>query len=121
MKLVQLTFFERGRIKMKPKKQGILVRSLNSIERVGNKLPHPVTLFALFSLLVVALSAFFAWIGVGVSDPQNPAQTISVNNLLSAEGIRYLFTSAVSNFTGFAPLGTVLVTMIGIGIAERSG
>lgn len=56
-----------------------------------------------------------------VTDPANPEQTIQVNNLLSVEGIRYLFTSMVKNFTNFAPLGTVLVTMLGIGLAERSG
>ncbi len=103
------------------KKQGIVMRSLMAIERVGNKLPHPITLFAIFSLLVVLVSALLAGLGVSVIDPANPEQSIYVNNLLSVEGIRYLFTSAVSNFTNFAPLGTVLVTMIGIGLAERSG
>lgn len=98
-----------------------LIRALNAIERVGNKLPHPITLFAIFSLLVVVLSALLASLGVSVHDPANPEQMIQVNNLLSVEGIRYLFTSAVGNFTNFAPLGTVLVTMLGIGLAERSG
>lgn len=98
-----------------------MIRALNAIERVGNKLPHPITLFAIFSLLVVVLSALLASLGVSVHDPANPEQMIQVNNLLSVEGIRYLFTSAVGNFTNFAPLGTVLVTMLGIGLAERSG
>ncbi len=103
------------------KKKPPLIRALNAIERVGNKLPHPITLFAIFSLLVVVLSALLASLGVSVHDPANPEQMIQVNNLLSVEGIRYLFTSAVGNFTNFAPLGTVLVTMLGIGLAERSG
>lgn len=103
------------------KKQGIITRSLNSIETVGNKLPHPVTLFAIFALMVIVFSAFFAWMGISVADPLNEGQEIAVKNLLSSEGITYLFQSAVGNFTGFAPLGTVLVTMLGIGIAERAG
>lgn len=103
------------------KKQGMITRSLNSIETVGNKLPHPVTLFAIFALMVIVFSAFFAWMGISVADPLNEGQEIAVKNLLSSEGIRYLFQSAVGNFTGFAPLGTVLVTMLGIGIAERTG
>lgn len=106
---------------MKKQRQGMLMRSLNGIERVGNKLPHPVTLFAVMAILIVVLSALFSSMGMSVNDPLNPEQTIAVTNLLSADGIRYLFTSAVSNFTSFAPLGTVLVTMIGIGLAERSG
>src|SRR5690606_37629605 len=42
-------------------------------------------------------------------------------SLLSADGVRYLLATLVTNFTGFAPLGTVLVAMLGIGIAERAG
>lgn len=97
------------------------MRSLDGIERVGNKLPHPVTLFAIFALVVLILSALFAKMGLKVEDPLNKGEFIHVKNLLNSEGIVYLFDSMVTNFTGFAPLGTVLVTMLGIGIAERSG
>lgn len=103
------------------KKQGFVMRSLNTIERVGNKLPDPVTLFAIFALAVVVLSAIFSSMGMSVPDPMNEGEVIEVRNLLNSEGILYLFQSMVGNFTGFAPLGTVLVTMLGIGIAERSG
>lgn len=102
-------------------KKGFILRSLDVIERVGNKLPHPVTLFAIFSVIVVLLSAVFSAMGVKVADPMNEGEFLTVKNLLSKEGIAYLFESAVTNFTGFAPLGTVLVTMLGIGIAERTG
>lgn len=103
------------------KKRGFILRSLDGVERVGNKLPHPVTLFALFSVIILVLSAIFSTLGVSVEDPMNPGETLTVKNLLSSEGILYLFESMVTNFTGFAPLGTVLVTMLGIGLAERSG
>ncbi|KUP09757.1 aminobenzoyl-glutamate transporter [Bacillus coahuilensis m2-6] len=103
------------------KDNGWIIKMLNVIERVGNKLPDPVTLFFLFSIIVVILSAVFSTIGLKVEDPINAGEMVEVKNLLSSEGIRYLFESAVTNFTGFAPLGTVLVTMLGIGIAERSG
>ncbi|WP_062051340.1 AbgT family transporter [Bacillus sp. JCM 19034] len=105
----------------KPKKQGLVLRLLDTVEVVGNKLPHPVTLFFYFALAIVALSAIFSAFGLQVQDPLNQGEIIEVKNLLSADGISYIFTSAVDNFTGFAPLGTVLVTMLGIGIAERSG
>ncbi len=103
------------------KKRGFVMRALDSIERVGNKLPHPVTLFAIFALLVIVASGIFSSLGVQVDDPLNEGEVLQVKNLFSSEGIAYIFESAVSNFTSFAPLGTVLVTMIGIGIAERSG
>jgi aminobenzoyl-glutamate transport protein len=105
----------------KQDKQGFVIRSLNQIERIGNKLPDPITLFAIFALTVIVLSAIFSSMGMSVPDPANEGEVIEVRNLLSSEGILYLFQSMVGNFTGFAPLGTVLVTMLGIGMAERSG
>ncbi|GAA0381350.1 AbgT family transporter [Bacillus horti] len=106
---------------VKQKNNGFVMRSLDTIERVGNKLPHPVTLFFIFAGLVVVFSAILSLLNVTAEDPTNPGEMLAVKNLLSTEGIQYMFTSAVTNFTEFAPLGTVLVTMIGIGIAERSG
>ena len=44
-----------------------------------------------------------------------------VEGLLTVEGIRYLFTSFVSNFLGFTAMGIILVIMIGVGVAETSG
>ncbi|WP_226582808.1 AbgT family transporter [Halobacillus litoralis] len=101
-------------------KKGMAIRLLDWIERVGNKLPHPVTLFALFALFVIIASWIFSTLGVEVEDPAS-GDTLQVVNLLSSDGIKYIFESMVDNFVGFAPLGTVLVTMLGIGIAERSG
>ena len=46
------------------KKNGWLTRCLNGIERVGNALPHPVTLFAIFALAVIVISALCAALGV---------------------------------------------------------
>ncbi len=98
------------------------MRSLDGIERTGNKLPHPVTLFAIFALLVIIASGIFSALGTAVPHPDPEEEgLIEVQSLMNAEGIQYMFESAVSNFVGFAPLGTVLVTMLGIGIAERSG
>jgi len=102
-------------------KKGFVLRSLDWIERIGNKLPHPITLFFIFAGLVVVSSAILSMAGVSVDDPTSETGKLEVFNLLSKEGIQYMFESAVSNFTGFAPLGTVLVTMLGIGLAERSG
>ncbi len=96
------------------------MKSLDAIERVGNKLPHPVTLFAIFAGLVIVGSAIASFSGLTVFDPVEKEE-LNVFNLLSKAGIQYMFESAVDNFIGFAPLGTVLVTMLGIGIAERSG
>src|SRR5699024_5731391 len=102
-------------------KKGMFQRSLDRIERVGNALPHPVTLFAVLAVLVIAISAIVSSFGISVKHPGDETEVIEVFNLLSTEGIQYLFTSVTDNFIGFAPLGIVLVTMLGIGVAESTG
>lgn len=101
---------------------------LNTVERLGNVLPHPVTLFAILCVIVLVVSQFADWIDLQVLDPRpegakNRAADgmISAIGLLSPEGIRLIFTKLVRNYTDFAPLGTVLVTMLAVGVAEYSG
>ena len=95
-------------------------RFLSFIEKVGNALPHPATLFALFAALVVVLSWVFSLTGISAMHP-GTGETVTPVNLLSMEGLHLILTKMVVNFTGFAPLGTVLVALLGIGIAEGSG
>lgn len=97
-----------------------LMRALAWIERIGNALPHPGTLFALMAVLVVILSGVFAQLDLSATHP-GTGEVIRPVNLLSVAGLHRILTSLVTNFTGFAPLGTVLVAMLGIGIAEASG
>lgn len=101
-------------------RRGFLLKSLDWVERGGNRLPHPFTLFLSFSLAVLVLSWFASSFGLAVTHPAT-GRTIAAVNLLDGRGIQNVLTKAVGNFTGFAPLGTVLVAMIGVGVAERSG
>ncbi len=93
---------------------------LGAIERVGNALPHPATLFAGLAASVVVLSGVFAVIGIEARHP-GTGEMIQPVSLLSLHGLHRILTEMVTNFTSFAPLGTVLVSMMGIGIAERTG
>ncbi|ALX50226.1 AbgT family transporter [Lentibacillus amyloliquefaciens] len=95
-----------------------LFRALDVIEWVGNKLPSPLLLFTLLAFIVILSSAVFS--GASVTNPTS-GETIAVNNLFTIEGLQYIFQNAVDNFIGFAPLGAVLVTMLGIGLAEQTG
>ncbi|WP_280770353.1 AbgT family transporter [Salipaludibacillus daqingensis] len=106
---------------MGEKRKGLFQRFLDMVEYVGNKLPHPVTLFAILALLVIGLSAVVSSLGVSVEHPGQEGEMVEVTNLMNAEGIQYIFSSMVDNFIGFAPLGVVLATMLGIGLAERTG
>ncbi len=95
-------------------------KSLDYIEIIGNKLPHPATLFGILALIVVIVS----WLGdLLVWQAVHPADgsTISVKSLVNGDGIRWIYTNITYNFVNFPPLGYVLAVMIGIGVAEGSG
>lgn len=103
-------------------------RFLDAVEWLGNLLPHPVTLFAMFAFGVVLLSGiagYFEWSAV---DPRpegargrSPDGVIVAISLLNGDGLRRIVENLVTNFTGFVPLGTVLVALLGVGVAEASG
>ncbi len=109
-----------------PKKVSAYNRWLNGIEAVGNKLPHPIALFAIFCLFIIAVSAICAALGVSatgnlISNGEMKETTVTAVSLLTKDGMAYIFSHAVSNFTSYAPLGMVLVAMLGVGVAEQSG
>ncbi|MCC5931268.1 MAG: AbgT family transporter [Cyclobacteriaceae bacterium] len=95
-------------------------RFLSIVEKIGNLLPHPATLFAGFAIFVVFLSGFLSLFNLTVQHP-GTGENIEVVNLISAHGLHLILTKMITNFTNFAPLGTVLVALLGIGIAEGSG
>ncbi|MFC2117332.1 AbgT family transporter [Bacteroidota bacterium] len=101
-------------------KKSFVTRFLNITERAGNALPHPATLFLLFALAALLLS----WIGATLNwEAVHPGtkEVIEPVNLLSKDGLHQILLEMVTNFTSFAPLGIVLVAMLGIGIGESSG
>ncbi|MFB3431371.1 MAG: AbgT family transporter [Phycisphaerales bacterium] len=107
-----------------PEPKGAFARFLAVVEWLGNLLPHPVSLFALFALGVAVASHIAKVTGLTVEDPRpNPAGDgiLRVSSLLEADGIRWMSQELVRNFTGFVPLGTVLVALLGVGVAEKSG
>jgi aminobenzoyl-glutamate transport protein len=112
-------------------------RLLNLIERIGNKLPDPSTLFLLGTLAVIFISGLAASLDMKVEQQlpkqvtaedgsatvewQATGEVFTAKSLLSREGIYWLFKNLVKNFVQFPPLGVVLVGMLGIGVAERCG
>ena len=127
---------------------------LGTVERIGNKVPHPVLMFLYLIIGIIVLSAVMDALGVSVTEqiavpvtngvetdfyadttepleafPTEPydtdfeiqERTIEINSLLNVEGIRFIFTSFVSNFAGFSVVAVVFVAMMGAGVAEESG
>lgn len=92
---------------------------LAAIEKTGNRLPDPATLFVLGTVIVFLLSMVAAFSGWSVTDPAG--NEIRAINLVSADGSWWLLSTMVDNFISFPPLGIVLVGMLGIGLAEKTG
>ena len=106
----------------------LFTRFLDFVEWLGNLLPHPVTLFALFALGVVLISGLAEWLDWSAPDPRPegaagraPDGIIKPVSLLNGDGLRMIVENMVRNFTSFAPLGVVLVALLGVGVAEHSG
>jgi aminobenzoyl-glutamate transport protein len=107
---------------------GWFARFLSFVEWLGNLLPHPVTLFAIFAGSVILVSGLAGWLELAVEDPRPVGASgraddgmIRAISLMNAEGLRRIVEELVTNFTSFVPLGTVLVALLGVGVAEHSG
>jgi p-aminobenzoyl-glutamate transporter AbgT len=106
----------------------VMQKILDTVERVGNSVPHPVLIFLILIAIVIVLSHILYLIGASVSfQVINPdtdkieTVTTAANSLMTGEGIRHIYTRFVPNFLGFSAVGLLIVAMIGVGVAEEAG
>lgn len=102
------------------------VRFINSVEKAGNKLPHPFFLFVYLMIIVLLLSKMMSGVSVTYTAAargggEMEEVTVAVKNLLDAEYMRTTLKGLVATYTGFAPLGLVMVMMLAIGFAQDTG
>ena len=100
----------------RPESKGVLAR----LEKIGNALPNPFWLFVVLAGVVIFSSWLGAHFGMKATDPAS-GDVIEVQSLATAEYLQKMVTDAVTNFTTFAPLGLILVCMLGVAVAEYSG
>ncbi len=93
---------------------------LAGLERAGNALPNPFWLFVILAGVVIVSSWLGSMAGMSAKDPAS-GEVIEVQNLLTSEYLQKMVTDAVDNFVSFAPVGLILVCMLGVAIAEYSG
>lgn len=103
-------------------------RFLDAVEKVGNMVPHPVVIFLILIAAVIVLSALLGAVGTAVSFQRiNPethqieTATTAIRSLLTADGIRFMYSSLIPNFMSFTAVGLMIGAMIGAGVAEESG
>ncbi|ONI75658.1 p-aminobenzoyl-glutamate transporter [Kribbella sp. ALI-6-A] len=97
-----------------------LVRAMAVIEKAGNALPHPFWLFWILSAILAVVSWILSLLDVSVVSPKD-GKTVAVQNLLSGDGLQMAVSTAVSNFAEFPPMATIVVVIMGVALAERTG
>ncbi len=103
-----------------PRPQGWIYRALGWVERIGNKLPDPAMLFVIALVIVWVASALLS--GHEFSVPaKEGVRTLAIANQFTGPAMAAFLSGMVNTFTGFAPLGVVLVALLGVGVAEHSG
>ncbi|EWX03617.1 aminobenzoyl-glutamate transporter [Staphylococcus aureus W31983] len=101
-------------------KGSIVNRFLNSVEKIGNKLPDPSVLFFLMCVGLAIMTWVISLFNVSVKHP-GTHQTIYIKNIISHDGFTMIMNDTIKNFSEFPALGLVLAVMIGIGVAEKTG
>src|SRR5262245_45977805 len=105
-----------------------LEKMLDMVERVGNRVPHPVVIFVLLIGLVIVLSHLLYLAGASATyEAVNPEThqiehaTTAVRSLLTVDGLRFMYSGVVQNFMNFTAVGVIIVAMLGVGVAEAAG
>ena len=130
-------------VKVKNNKKSKIQGFMDGIERVGNKLPHPVLMFIYIAIGVLVLSAVLGTMGVKATIDLGGAEAavFPINNLLGQDpfevlkvgaggavvsetysnGLSYILSTAISNFMDMKAIGSILIIMLAIGLMEQSG
>ncbi|MDO4606512.1 MAG: AbgT family transporter [Bowdeniella nasicola] len=101
-------------------KESVFDRFLSTVERVGNKLPEPFTLFLILFLITAVISTVMAMMNISVQVPGAEKPTV-IKGLFTGEGMAWITTTLGSNYVGFPPLVTVLPILLAVGVAEKTG
>lgn len=101
-------------------REGFFVRFLNGVERVGNKMCDPLTLFVIIIAIILGLSCLLGNLGVSVVSPVDGSE-VQVVNLLNGAGIAKMFTNFAANVNNFPPFVLVMTIMFGVGLCESTG
>jgi aminobenzoyl-glutamate transport protein len=97
-----------------------IVRAMAVVERLGNALPHPFWLFWVLAGILGVVSAGLSAAGVSVVSPSD-GETVTVRNLLSGDGLAMAVSTMIDNFATFPPMATIVVVIMGVAVAERTG
>src|SRR5699024_6846094 len=98
----------------------LLDRALDRVERLGNRLPDPLVIFAGLFLITAVLTTVLAAFGAQAQVPGED-EPLQVRSFFSGEGLTWFTTTLGENYIGFPPLVNVLPIVLAVGNAEGSG
>ena len=105
-------------------KNTFLEKFIISVEKLGNKLPHPFWIFVFLCAIILTLSVILNLLGTSVtyiSGKDIKEVTVGVVNLLSFDQMREFLANFTKIYIGFPPLGLVVVMMLGVSMIEQTG
>ena len=89
---------------------------------------HPAVLLFLLTIIVMVISSAGSilnlettYYNVNAVTGELETQVVVINNLFNRTGLQYLVSNMLTNFTSFAPLGTLIIGLMGVGVAYKSG
>ena len=89
---------------------------------------HPALIFLILTIGIMIISSVGSILNleasyyvVNESTGDLTSQVVTINNLFNRTGLQYLISNMLKNFLDFAPLGNLIVGLLGIGVAYKSG
>ena len=89
---------------------------------------HPAIILFVLTIIIMIVSSVgnilnleTSYYSVNVANGDLETQVVTINNLFNRTGLQYLISSMLDNFTSFAPLGVLIVGLMGVGVAYKSG
>ena len=89
---------------------------------------HPIATILFLTVIIIILSAILSGLQMQATYDTINSNTkeliptlVTVNNMLSFDGMKYIISNATKNFISFAPFGMLLVSLIGLSTAEATG
>ena len=96
--------------------------------RKDKKIVSPILMFIILTFIVIVVSGILSffnvqaeYVSVNIISNELENNVVQVENLFSGEGFKYILTNSVKDFVNFTPLSMLLITLIGIGVLEKTG
>ena len=89
---------------------------------------HPALLFLVLTFVIMIVSSIGGLLNIETSyytlnsnTGNLESKVVLINNLFNRTGLQNLVSNMLSNFINFAPLGNLIIGLLGVGVAYKSG